>query len=257
MPPSFFDSPRPGYVPGGSVHVVSFIVGGFDAAAAAGLAAVATPSALGLPHGVAVHLHGPEDRAFTGWIREVLDATDPPHPSALAASAAWVELSGDTGDRPDHAALGAAWRAVRRLVLAAGPSGALWDGLVLAWRSADEVRATPPDDPRLAAAWRCDTVDGLVGADGAAFVCVHTLGLAKFGRRDLVAFGGTAATDLLRDLVSGLGRDLIDGGVLHPGDRVARSGLHLDVLPYVPGETGPPLDVPFFVPPLVVVPAGP
>jgi hypothetical protein len=130
----------------------------------------------------------------------------------------------------------------------------VWDGLAFGWRSAAQVLALPPGDLQLAASWRCDTIDGFVDESGAPFVCLHSLGLAKFGRPDLLAFGSARHRDLLEGLVSGLGHDLACGAVLRPGDVIEKGGLCAQLLEYRPGETAPPLDVPFFAPPLVVVP---
>ncbi|MCA2981169.1 MAG: hypothetical protein INH41_25855 [Myxococcaceae bacterium] len=239
---------------GGSPNTVSFIVGGFDAAARARLRLTAELAARRLPAGVGAHVRDASDAAFHAWIGDLVRATRPPSAPSLENAQAWVELAGHTDDRAEHGALEAVWQAVRLLVRDAGAEVAVWDGLALEWRSAVQVLALPPGDLRLAVAWRCETIDGFNDQKGASFVCIHTLGLAKFGRPDLVACGSERNRDVLRQLVSHLAQDLVDGAVLRPGDVIEKGGLRAEVLTYEPGENAPQLDVPFYAAPLVVVP---
>jgi hypothetical protein len=140
-------------------------------------------------------------------------------------------------------------------VTEAAPTGAVWDGVASTWHAAGDLLAAPPGDLRLAAAWRCEMIDGFADAAGAGYVCVHTLGLAKFGRPDLVAFGTAANRGVLEALVAGLGEDLVAGAVLRAGDVVDKGGLRVRIEGYVPDGHAPALDVPFLAMPLVLVPA--
>lgn len=238
----------------GSINVVSLLVGGFDEAAGARVREHAEALARRLPAGVGLLVHDRDDAAFGAWIRELLLATEPPEAAALEAAPIWVELAGHTEDRADHGALVAVLQVARWLLGEAGARGVLWDGLTLGWRPAAELPDTAPGELRLAAWWRLELIDGFVDAEGGRFVCACTLGLARFGRPDLLAFGSASNRPLLERLVAGLAKDLVDGAVLRPGDVIEKGGLRLQVEPYRPGENAPALDVPFFAPPLVLVP---
>ena len=244
---------RPLFAPGGSINVVSFLL----AAPGATLAQVertAEVVAGRVPAGVGVFVRRADGREHAVWFHQLLASAPEPEASSLADALAWIELAGDIVDAPDHRSLGAVWDAVREGV-AVAPYTLVYDGMAWAWRTGAEVRSHGPTDLRLVAAWRCETIEGFRDGAQNAYVCVHTLGLPKFGRRDVLAFGSEANRSVLEALVAGIATDLFNGAVLSSGDRVAKGGLTVDIELYSPGRNAPELDVPFFAEPLVLLPS--
>lgn len=239
---------------GGHVNVVSFIVAGAEAVEAHALGAVLGRAGAMLPAGISVAARDVDDGEFAQLVHDLIESTDAPDPDSLLRSPAWIEFAGDTPDAADHAALLAAWGAVQLLVAEIAPRGAVFDGMSFEWHRAPDVLACPPGSLRLAASWRCEAEAIVVGPSGEQALCVHTLGLAKFARRDLVLFGDVGARAALFALVEGFGHDLVAGAVLRPGDMVEKARMRVEVEEYRPGENGPAVEVPFFVPPLVLLP---
>lgn len=238
--------PRPLFVPGGGALTPSFVVYApgplrldFD------LLAEGSPIAE-LPRGLGVQLYTRDAKPeFAAWADSL--AAEPEAPPELLASTAWYEVGGVVPSARDLAALQAAWAAVRVLCRAGGT--AVWDSLALSWVRAQDALDADPNHPALAAAWGVH--HGLL-EDGTVFV--HSLGLAKFGRSDLIAFGSEGKGELLGRLIHGLGLDLVEGAVLESGDELEKGGLRLRAVAYAPGFNGPPVPVPFFAQPLVLEP---
>lgn len=239
--------------PGGSINVVSFLL----AAPGATLAQVEHTAAVvagRVPAGIDVFVRRADGGEHAAWFQQLLADAPQPEASGLADVPAWIELAGDTTDAPDHRSLGAVWHAMRES-LALAPSTLVYDGMARIWWTAPEARAHGPTDLRRVAAWRCETLDGFRDGADNAYVCVHTVGLPKFGRRDVLAFGSEANRSVLEALVAGIATDLFHGAVLSPGDRVSKGGLIVDIERYAPGRNAPELDVPFFGEPLVLLPS--
>jgi hypothetical protein len=88
--------------------------------------------------------------------------------------------------------------------------------------------------------------------DAGPFAFAHTLGMSKFGRRDLVVFAAPDAVDDVARLLEALGGLQVDGVRLDAGDRLERDGLRLRLEGYAPGFNGPPIDVAFPDQPLLL-----
>lgn len=238
--------PRPLFVPGGGALTPSFVAYApgllrldFD------LLAEGSPIAE-LPRGLGVQLYTREAKPdFASWADGLLDQSDAP--PGLGASTAWYEVGGVVPSARDLAALQATWAAVR--VICRAGATAVWDSLALQWVLADDALAADPDHPALAAAWGVHQGEL---PDGTVFV--HSLGLGKFGRSDLLAFGSESKGELLSQLIHGLGLDLVEGAVIESGDELEKGGLRLRAVAYAPGFNGPPVPVPFFAQPLVLEP---
>ncbi len=199
-----------------------------------------------LPLGIAVQLFERRLAAeFSDWADSL--SADGECPAGLEEAACWYVVGGTMAGAPDLVALQAAWAAVRVLCRAGGL--AVWDSLAVRWQSPEAVLATNPALPALAAAWavECSAVDH------DELVAVHTLGLAKFARRDLVAFAPPAGAEALRGLIGHLALDLIEGVVFAPGDRITAGGAQLEIADYLPGKNGPETAIPFFASPLLVL----
>ena len=241
--------PRPLFVPGGGETVLSFVVYApalltWDFT----LPAEGSPVAA-LPAGVEVHLYAREATPeFAEWADAL--AADPaaPHAAALATAGVWYEVGGRAPSTADLTAVQAAWALVRVLCRAGGL--AVWDGVAMRWTAAADALAADPGHPGLAAACGVE----LAEVERHGLVAVHTLGMPKFGRRDLIAFGTAENATLLGGLLQGLALDLIEGAVLASGDEVAKGGLRLRAEGYAPGFNGPEVAVPFCEQPLVLVP---
>lgn len=177
-------------------------------------------------------------------------AADPDAPQGLDAASAWYVVGGETPSCADFSALQSAWAAVRVILRAGGL--AVWDSFAMRWSPAAEALAADPALPALAAAWNVNR--DASGEEG--IEVVHTLGLTKFGRPDLLAFVAPAGAESVRALLHHMALDLIEGACLAAGDRVAKGGVQLEAQPYRPGENGPPVAIPFFQPPLLLVPLG-
>lgn len=244
---------RPLFVPGGSINVVSFLLAA-PGATRAHVERTATTVARRVPAGVGVYVRQADGGEHAVWFQRLLASAPPSEASSLSDVQAWIELAGDTADAPDHRSLHAVWQAIRE-ALAVAPTCLIYDGMAWIWRTAAEARSHGSTDLRLVAAWRCETIDGFRDGAGNTYVCVHTIGLPKFGRRDVLAFGSEANRSMLEALVGETAIDLFNGAVLSPGDRIAKGGLAVDIELYAPGRNAPELDVPFFVEPLVLVPS--
>jgi len=241
--------PRPLLVPGGGDMALSFVV--YAPALLTWnftLVAEGSPVAA-LPDGVGVTLYTrPDAPEFAEWADAV--AADPaaPHRAALATAGVWYEVGGRVPSTGDLTAVQAAWALVR--VLCRAGALAVWDGLAMQWTAAADALAADPNHPALAAAWGVEVAE----VERHGILAVHTLGLAKFGRRDLIAFGTHDNAALLSDLLRALGLDLIEGAVLSSGDAVEKGGLRLRAEGYAPGINGPEVAVPFYEQPLVLMP---
>ncbi len=239
--------PRRLFVAGGAPAVVEFVVFApstfpldFE------LSREGSPlAALGTGLSVQVYERSLAER-FAEWADGL--AEDPDAPLGLGVAAAWYVVGGEVEDEEDFSALQSAWAAVRVILRAGGL--AVWESLAMRWTSAADALAANPELPALAGAWNVN----LAEVDGGGFVAVHTLGLPKFARSDLLAFTPPAAVGALRTLLHHLALDLIEGAQLHAGDRIARGGMEIEVAAYLPGNNGPPVDIPFLRPPLVLLP---
>lgn len=199
-----------------------------------------------LPRGLGVQLYTRADKPdFAAWADSL--AADPDAPPGLAASNAWYEVGGVVPSTRDLSALQAAWAAVRVLCRAGGT--AIWDSMGVHWVGAAEALAADPTNPALAGAYTVHK--GRLDDDT---VFAYTLGMAKFGRSDLLAFAGEANGDLIHRLVHGLSLDLAEGAVLESGDELEKGGLRIRMVAYAPGFNAPEIDVPFFAQPLLVEP---
>lgn len=168
------------------------------------------------------------------------------HPEAARIRAApWiVAVEGEVEDPPDLGHLQAGWAAVR-WVCRRGAIG-VWDVEASVWRDADEVLAAPAESPRLACTW------GVHVFDGGEFSVVHTLGMVKFGRRDLLVLAAPGAEEDVARLLEWLGEIQAEGLRLDAGDRLERDGLRIVLEGYNPGFNAPPLDIGFPDQPLLL-----
>lgn len=169
------------------------------------------------------------------------------HPDAARLREARV-VAGVEGEGPDTADLDllqASWAAVRWLCRR-GAIG-VWDVPISAWRPAAEVLAAPAGDPTLATAW------DLAVYDVGAMWVVHTLGMGKFARRELLAFAAPGAEEDVAALVEALAGLQAGGVALQAGDVLEQAPLRVRIEAYNPGFNAPPVDVPFADQPLLVV----
>lgn len=185
---------------------------------------------------------------FAEWADSLTELPDAPAPKRLRGAGCWYVVSGATPSAPDLAAMQAAWALVRVFLRAGGL--AVWDSYAMRWTSAEEALAADPAMPLLAAAFDVSACD----AEQQGIIAVHTLGLAKFGRPDLIAFGPPRNGELLHNLVYGLALDLVEGAVLGAGALLKKGGLTVETAVYAPGVNGPTVPVPFFGEPLVLLP---
>lgn len=241
--------PRPLFVPGGGVATVEFVVFA-KSTVALEFALLAEGSPIpALAGGLSVQVF---ERLLASEFGEWADslAADPEAPPGLDEAAAWYVVGGETASGADFSALQSAWAAVRVILRAGGL--AVWDSFAMRWSPGPEALAADPALPALAAAWNVNR--DVTREEG--IEVVHTLGLTKFGRPDLIAFVALSGAEAVQALVHHIALDLIEGACLLPGDRVAKGGVQLEAQPYRPGENGPPVAVPFFQPPLLLVPVG-
>lgn len=206
-----------------------------------------------LPEGLGVQLFArAEAPEFAEWADALVGGSDAPQPEQLGAAQVWYDVGGRCASTTDLSALQAAW-AVVRVLCRAGATG-VWDSLAMRWTLAAEVLAADPAQPELAAAWEVNAgeLEGVPGAE--PLWMVHTLGLAKFGRRDLLAFGPARNVGFLRELLAGVAIDLIEGAVLDAGSRIEKAGVRLEAEGYAPDFNGPDVPVPFFEQPLLLRP---
>jgi hypothetical protein len=243
--PSYAPWPRPLSAPGGGELTLSFVVFAPDVLRwEFSLLAEGSPLA-SLPRGLGVQLYTRDaNPEFAEWVGGL--AGEPDAPPVVAAAGAWYEVGGAVPSGPDLSALQAAWAVIR--VLCRAGATAVWDGLALRWVSAEDVLAADPTHPAMAAAWGVHA-----GELGGGIVFVHSLGLAKFGRPDLLAFGTEENATFLGQLINGLGLDLVEGAVLESGAELEKGGVRLRVEGYAPGFNGPEVPVPFFAQPLLLV----
>lgn len=238
--------PRSQFVPGGGEAQLRFLC--FLEAPIEGAVALESEGWVraGFPDGVALAgVQRPIDPDNEAMIQGFVDwLGDHPMAARVAAARYVVAVEGIVADPADLGHLQAAWAAVR-WVCRRGALG-VWDIGASMWHDATEVLAYPAGDTRLACAW------GISVRDAGAFAFAHTLGMAKFGRRDLVVFAAHDAIDDVARLLEALGEIQVDGVRLDAGDRLERDGLRLRLEGYAPGFNGPPIDVGFPQQPLLV-----
>jgi hypothetical protein len=207
-----------------------------------------------LPEGLTVRRFDRDSAPeLVAWAEPLVAALPEPERARLAASRVWYEVGGSCPSAADLSALQAAWAAARALCRAGAI--AVWDALAARWTFADDALTADPQDPRLAAAWELNTLplEG-VSEDKPLFV-VFTMGLHKFGRQDLVAFGPAQNLDVIQSVVCELAIDLAEGAVLQSGWQIEKGGVWLEAVAYAPGFNGPPAPVPFFGQPLLLMPS--
>lgn len=238
--------PRNQFVPGGGDAQVRFlcfleapIEGALDLGRE-GWAEGALPAGMGMA-AVQRPLDPENERMIEGFLEWMGD-----HPSAVRLRGArWiVAIEGVVADPPDLGHLQAAWAAVRQ-VCRRGALG-VWDIGASMWFTADEVLARPPDDSQLACAW------GVNVQDAGALAYAHTLGMDKFGRRDILGFAAPEAVEEVAQLLGALGELQVAGVRLDAGDRLERDDLLLLLEGYAPGFNAPALDFGFPHQPLLL-----
>lgn len=245
---------RPLFTEGGDPLVLSFIVfapGPLDWAP--DLRAEGSPS-LSLPEGLSVRRHDRDSAPeMAAWADPLIAALPEPERGRLASAGVFYEVGGSCPSAADLSALQAAWAATRALLRAGGL--AVWDGLAACWTTAEDALSADPQDPRLAAAWEVAAVplEGL--PDDTPLFVVFTMGLHKFGRHDLVAFGPPANLELIQSLVREIAVDLVEGAVLQSGYLIEKGGIGLEAVAYAPGFNAPLAPVPFFSQPLLLTPS--
>jgi hypothetical protein len=158
----------------------------------------------------------------------------------LRASRACYVLRASFPDPHDLAYLQAAWIKVQRL-LRAGATAVL-DAHACWWRPRKEVIAWPSDrpfDPQREIRIMFET------EPTAPFgYLVHTRGLRKFGRPDLIYPGRTKEEAAAHaQALQTIAASCAEGRLIGTGPQIEFQGRLVDVVEYVPGENGPELEL--------------
>jgi hypothetical protein len=156
--------------------------------------------------------------------------------TALDAATCCYSVRMHVDDPDDLAYLQLAWAVAARL----GAAGctALLDAFAVNWYPGADVADLPPDRP-----FRIQQEISIIaeneGSPGFGHP-VHTRGMVKFGRPDLIAGVPASLVEHTGQILNHLGRMLADGAVIEPGERFRFDGSRtLLATPYEPGGTVP------------------
>jgi hypothetical protein len=184
-----------------------------------------------------------EDRAWfdgfrTGPLRTIA-ARDLPDADRLDAARFCHSVTVDVPDPVDLSHLQAAWAIARWLV--DGGCFAVLDGFATTWHDAKKLSAWSPDRPfnlvdEVTLTIETEPSDGFGHA-------VHTRGLAKFARPDLILGATPDEFEVAQLVLRALAGRMADGAIVEPGQTVGGNGRMFHVTRYAPGLNGPEVNL--------------
>jgi hypothetical protein len=139
-------------------------------------------------------------------------------------------------DPPDHGHIQAAWAAARSFVERG--CFAVLDAHAGRWHDGARVAALAPDRPfdlgaEVTMVFETDRTPDFGHP-------IHTRGMAKFARPDLMAAAEPDTADMLAQVLHHLAQALADGETLSPGQAIDVDGRHEgSLMPYQPGVNAP------------------
>ena len=160
--------------------------------------------------------------------------------TALDAATRCYSVRVDVPDPADLAHLQLGWAVATRLAQAGCTT--ILDAFAIVWLSGDDVAELDPDRPFTIQReiWLTAETDETPGFGHA----VHTRGLLKFARPDLVVGVPADRIEHTGRVLNRLGRMLAEGAVFEPGQRFRFDGDRtLLVTPYEPNDTVPDVEL--------------
>lgn len=237
--PAFEPWPRSRFEPGGNEAQFEFYCFGYEDTqreppfdlGAEGYRGAELPEGVGIRTDIA---DGAAADDFFGFYRESLAEAFPSLDAARVRVAHLIV--GNVPDPADLTYLQAAWAAVRWQLR----NGALVVRDVRAerWRTREDVLAADPRDPTMACGWRVIVEHEETPGYGHL---VYTLGMAKFGRPDVLTAVPAAHVDEAAQLLNTIATGLIEGKRMHELPHRASEGYTFEA--YGAGLNAPPRDI--------------
>lgn len=183
---------------------------------------------------------------WSEWIHPLvadLASQDDALAARLGGAAQVHLLEATVPDPPDLGHLQAAWAFVRARMRRGG--FAAYDLQAWRWWARDEVLSAAPEDNRPACAWRLLTHTEPVSGDPSGRHLVHSAGLSKFARSELISLVPSPSLDDAQEFLLDIGHQLVLGRLLVSGELLDHRGLRLQVEGYAPGFNAPAFALPF------------
>lgn len=212
-------------------------------------------AAEGLPDGFRVDTVD-TTRDPVGWaewiepLAEDVGVADPVLADRLRGAVQAHLLSAELRDPPDLGHLQAAWAFVRARMRAG--AFAAYDLRAWRWWDRESTLALPPQDHRPACAWRLLVHDQPFPEDPAGRHLLHTAGLAKVARAELISFVPPALLGPAQEVLLDLAHDQVLGRLLPSGEAFEHRGQRFHTEGYAPGFNAPHVPLPFEDQPLLL-----
>jgi hypothetical protein len=245
--------PRPQHQQGELTARIEFFVFSDQPIAAAEVDLAAEGwAAEGLPAGLSLGTIDPRSapEAQAEWLAAATSGLSREAAQEILAAPYLHILRGELPDPPDLSHLQATWALARWLCRNGG--FAVYDARAWHWHGGPELLAADPAEPLRAAGWRLVSTDAPLEGDPQRRHLVHTVGMSKFARPELLCLVPFPLLGEARDLLVDLGQGQCLGRLLPSPEQLQHQGRRFHTAGFAPGFNGPPLELPFEDQPLLI-----